>query len=68
MENRDPIILSRFRDETSRVRDTEMERQYRLSLGLVVVLLIATVSTVVSVSTAQTKSSDVVVSRIVQAS
>lgn len=50
MNNREPILLSRFQTEASRVRDTQMRRQYRISLVLVAVLLAATLGAVVSMT------------------
>ena len=50
MQNRDPILLNRFRDESLRIRDRELARQFKLSLGLVLVLLLATASTLVTMS------------------
>ena len=52
MENRDPILLNRFRDESHRVRDVELARQFRLSLGLVALLTLATAGTLVSMTRA----------------
>lgn len=48
MENRDPILLSRFQDETARISSPQMRRQFRLSLALVAILLAAAIGTMLT--------------------
>lgn len=68
MENRDPILLSRFEDESNRVRDHRMVRQYRISVALVAVLIAATLGTIASVHPVSKNEPSVVASSVVRQS
>lgn len=53
MQNQDPIRLAAFRQENRRLKTSAMDRQLRLSLGLVALLLAATAT--VGLSTVMAK-------------
>lgn len=44
MKTQDPIRLSAFRQQARRPRSSAMDRQFRLSFGLVAILLAATLT------------------------
>lgn len=53
MDNRDPILLSRFHAESARVRDRHIRRQYRVSALLVAILIAATVGAMATIAPAK---------------